>query len=248
MDPLSICLGLLPLVVGLVKIAKKYRETVKGAEESVAALEIELEALRSALGNLKEFLCRETNAEIPALGCCLDICQTKLRSLQDKLINELEPSSQKTNPFSRRPVREAQKTLQEIKTFTLWIQFAISIDTVRLLSSAADGVDQLLAGQSQQLEILGSIDTTTKEALTVLNAHVSRLEEHQTSAEGRQLLDRICTFDHDEKNRKTRAGRVPETGLWLLQHEKYRGWRDGSSESNVLWCYGHPGTGKTVLT
>ncbi|OQN96228.1 hypothetical protein B0A48_17790 [Cryoendolithus antarcticus] len=37
----------------------------------------------------------------------------------------------------------------------------------------------------------------------------------------------------------------PHTGAWLLRHEKYLDWKQGSTQ--VLWVHGKPGSGKTVL-
>ncbi|KAG8525700.1 uncharacterized protein KY384_000460 [Bacidia gigantensis] len=38
----------------------------------------------------------------------------------------------------------------------------------------------------------------------------------------------------------------PGTGHWLLRHTVFSDWRDGSEP--FLWCYGHPGVGKTILS
>ncbi|KAK0430769.1 hypothetical protein EV421DRAFT_241780 [Armillaria borealis] len=41
--------------------------------------------------------------------------------------------------------------------------------------------------------------------------------------------------------------RVGHTGEWFLQSPEFKSWKDGSTESCVLWCPGGPGVGKTVL-
>ncbi|KAL8966269.1 MAG: hypothetical protein Q9183_003446, partial [Haloplaca sp. 2 TL-2023] len=40
--------------------------------------------------------------------------------------------------------------------------------------------------------------------------------------------------------------RTPETGLWLLEDRFYQAWLQGQDQ--ILWCYGMPGAGKSVLT
>lgn len=42
------------------------------------------------------------------------------------------------------------------------------------------------------------------------------------------------------------VARTPGTGTWLFNHEKFQMWR--GKQSNILWIFGPPGSGKTVLS
>lgn len=44
------------------------------------------------------------------------------------------------------------------------------------------------------------------------------------------------------------AIRHPGSGMWLLENKKYLQWKDPASESSLLWLWGDPGMGKTVLS
>ncbi|KAH7157712.1 ankyrin repeat-containing domain protein [Dactylonectria estremocensis] len=52
-------------------------------------------------------------------------------------------------------------------------------------------------------------------------------------------------FAERQTNYTQVAHKVPGTGGWLLQHPKFRSWRDGTSSR--LWCQGKLGAGKTIL-
>ncbi|KAF8905873.1 hypothetical protein CPB85DRAFT_902389 [Mucidula mucida] len=41
--------------------------------------------------------------------------------------------------------------------------------------------------------------------------------------------------------------RLSGTGIWVLQHPDFVAWRDSGEASRTLWCYGHPGAGKSVM-
>jgi hypothetical protein len=40
---------------------------------------------------------------------------------------------------------------------------------------------------------------------------------------------------------------APNTGKWFLEDSRYMRWKHGNLSSNVLWCYGNLGSGKTVM-
>jgi hypothetical protein len=49
------------------------------------------------------------------------------------------------------------------------------------------------------------------------------------------------------KQRDILSQRTRTTGGWLLEHADFKRWREQDSPP-MLWCSGHPGTGKTILT
>ena len=63
-----------------------------------------------------------------------------------------------------------------------------------------------------------------------------------------ELLDWISILDYSHKHNITRSNRVQGTGSWFLEHQEYGEWRRGLSKTNILWCPGIQGSGKTFLT
>ena len=49
------------------------------------------------------------------------------------------------------------------------------------------------------------------------------------------------TVDHENNKQK----RQPDTGLWFMNGDDFAGWKSGFQE--LIWLYGIPGCGKTVL-
>jgi hypothetical protein len=62
-----------------------------------------------------------------------------------------------------------------------------------------------------------------------------------------ELLNLISTMDYSHKHNVIRSSRLQGTGKWFLEHREYGEWRRGLSKTNVLWCPGIHGSGKTFL-
>jgi hypothetical protein len=152
MDPISLSLGIagiLPLIAKAISLARSYTDSIRKRNESIADLITELEALQSTVANLKEFLkddaLRNTDVmfrENSVLHSCRMACEAKLRSLCRKLGQEVDGKrSRFLWPFSE---KEHQKTVQELRNFTNWIQCALSVDGCRLLARTSDDVLKLM--------------------------------------------------------------------------------------------------------
>ena len=65
------------------------------------------------------------------------------------------------------------------------------------------------------------------------------------------ILAWLSPLDPKLRHQGIRDGRVEGVGEWLLQTEEFRSWYAGSgggeSDNAVLFCYGHPGAGKTFI-
>ena len=67
--------------------------------------------------------------------------------------------------------------------------------------------------------------------------------------EKRQVLEWISPFASRERHQAVRDSRVEKVGDWLLCNLRFSTWRtseDGKAKP-VLFCYGHPGAGKTYI-
>ncbi|KAF8465408.1 hypothetical protein BDZ91DRAFT_783378 [Kalaharituber pfeilii] len=69
----------------------------------------------------------------------------------------------------------------------------------------------------------------------------------QNLEERRRLLKQISDYNHTATFLDFAKVSHPRTGEWLFEMSEYREWVQ-SSCSSVLWCYGIPGSGKSVLS
>ncbi|KAH8144849.1 uncharacterized protein LAJ45_11119 [Morchella importuna] len=61
-----------------------------------------------------------------------------------------------------------------------------------------------------------------------------------------ELLAWLSELDFDKDHERIYSRRHGDTGNWLIDSSKFKDWED-SKESSLLWCYGTPGVGKSIL-
>ena len=61
-----------------------------------------------------------------------------------------------------------------------------------------------------------------------------------------EFMHWIANIDYEEDHERISSKRHPGTGDWMIQKEEFQAWFKNPS-SQLLWCYGKPGSGKTVL-
>ncbi len=253
MDPVSLGLtiaGLVPPITKAIGCAKEYSDKVRTAREAMAALITELEALQFSVRNLHGFLKSDALSgddlrfqQTSVLLSCSKACEEKLQSLSQKLGQE--SSGRRSRflwPFSE---KEHQKTLQELRNFTSWMHFALSIDGCKLLSRTSDDVLKLLAQQLEHFKIIQSLGDTVAQISSTVQEQERRFEDTAAREARRQILDWISTTKYYQKHQALRESRARNTGNWILQTSEYLRWRDGTG--TTLWCQGIQGSGKTNL-
>ena len=67
--------------------------------------------------------------------------------------------------------------------------------------------------------------------------------------EKRQILEWISPFASRERHQAVRDSRMEKVGDWLLSNNGFSTWRktENRTAKPVLFCYGHPGAGKTYI-
>ena len=67
-----------------------------------------------------------------------------------------------------------------------------------------------------------------------------------------KVLAWLSPLEPRVRHHDIRAQRVENVGDWLLQTKEYRYWCNGSEKDESyyagLFCYGHPGVGKSFIT
>ncbi|KAJ5808621.1 ankyrin [Penicillium riverlandense] len=255
MDPISLSLGLagiLPLIASAITTSKEYIDTVRSAKKSIATLVIELEALQFNVANLHDLLkgdLLDDSAvqfhESSVLLTCSAACEAKLRSLCNRLSQDANRKLGRLLwPFTE---KELQKTVQELRNFTNWMQFALSVDGCRLLSRTSDDVLKLMGQQLDQFRTIQTLEADTLRILDVVKDQKRAIQVNIEQETRRSILNWISTSKHYQKHQLIQASRAQNTGNWILQRDEFIKWRDDSSPSNVLVCHGIQGSGKTTL-
>lgn len=255
MDPLSLSIGiagLLPLIASAITTSKEYIDSVRSAKKAIATLVLELEALQYNVANLHDLLkgdlCNDGGlrfGQSSVLLTCSAACEANLRSLCKKLGQEVGGRrSRFLWPFTE---KEHQKAIQEIRNFSNWMQFALSVDGCRLLSQTSDDVLKLMGQQLEQFKTIQVLQADTLRILDFVNDHKHELQANTERDRRREILNWISTSKYYQKHQLIQASRAQNTGAWVLQKDEFLQWRDNASPSNVLLCHGIQGSGKTNL-
>ncbi|KAJ5942073.1 ankyrin repeat-containing domain protein [Penicillium verrucosum] len=119
-----------------------------------------------------------------------------------------------------------------------WQEYAAAV-------AAATAKEFLLLVPGQELAIMPPM-------VKVLD-HVEQIQLDMTSMkdvlqdlDDADLLQRISDLDPAADHKRARSKHVPTTGQWLLQDDSYISWAHGNER--LLWLYGIPGSGKTMLS
>ncbi|KAK0729574.1 hypothetical protein B0H67DRAFT_559126 [Lasiosphaeris hirsuta] len=265
MDPLSISLGLagvLPIIATVIRLAQRYRDEVKGASESISLLITELGLLESAIRNLDAFLGSAEGRDAiqdlqldqsSALRTCSVACSAKLNALASKL-HDADANTRAGGSRLRHLIwplseRDHKKTVQELRNLTLWMQFSLSVDNIRIVCRSSDQMGQVMKQQLEQLQSLAKVQESTAKIELAVEDHASRLDAQRDCENRQKILDWISPAGHGQRHHAIQALRLEGTGDWLIRQPGFLKWScgDETGSPNVLWCYGGPGTGKTVL-
>ncbi|KAK0629465.1 hypothetical protein B0T17DRAFT_615233 [Bombardia bombarda] len=255
MDPLSVSLGIagiLPLVAKAIISAKAYTNAVLSAKDSIATLVNELEALQLNVSSLLELLKGDAvdNSNLKfhqtsVLLSCSSACQAKLLALCNKL-------SQQDNSNARRFLwpfteKEHQKSIQELRNFSNWMQLALSVDGCRLLSRTSDDVVKVMSQQLHQFQVVQSVQEDTRQILRAVQGQKQIIQDAQERDSRKHILDWISTAGPSQRHQTLQESRAKDTGVWILRRDKYTTWLEPQRDESILWCHGIQGSGKTNL-
>jgi hypothetical protein len=253
MDPFSLTVGiagLTGLVATSITFARNYLSGVKNAKESIRMLVTELEALQENLMNLDALLKSASAKNLTfepnsVLRTCTSACEASLKTLCKKLS---QVGESKTSRYLWPLIEnEHQKTMQELRNFAQWIHFALSIDGCSLLSRTSDDVLKVLEGQLENFKTLQTLGETASQLNKAVQYQSQMLEDDKLAKNRGLVLSWISETDSEQKHHSVRQPRVEGTGGWLLGRRDFLSWREGTAVSNVLWCHGLQGSGKSVL-
>lgn len=253
MDPLSLSLSIASLVAlaaSTLKYTKRYVSGVANAKSSIGALVLELDNLQSNLSSLDELLRSDSAKNLSftrtsALRSCISACEYKLKSLRRKLDQVSDNKSGKLLwPFSE---KEHLKTVQDLRTISQWLQFALSIDGCSLLSRTSNDLLKVLKQQFENFDMLRALEGQNVRMQETIREQMDVLQDKHDADKKVDILNWISKQTYTQRHHSIESSRADGTGGWLLEQEEYTRWRDDVSSSNSLWCHGIQGVGKTVL-
>ena len=83
----------------------------------------------------------------------------------------------------------------------------------------------------------------------VTNSYNGNITMNKTDAEDNQIKQWLLPLEPRYRHESVQTSRVNGVGGWLLERNEFREWSSGrgAPEQTVLFCYGHPGVGKTHI-
>ncbi|SPO05181.1 uncharacterized protein DNG_07867 [Cephalotrichum gorgonifer] len=121
-----------------------------------------------------------------------------------------------------------------------------------LAKSQADFQEQQLQERERQKASksrlkLKNFTARTDDKLDHIGPWQLNYEKRRAAERKQQLLDSLSKHDYLTPFKQSRRKRYPGTATWLFETPQYKAWFDGAG-SQVLWCSGKIGSGKTILS
>ncbi|PCH02638.1 Hypothetical protein PENO1_036910 [Penicillium occitanis (nom. inval.)] len=123
-------------------------------------------------------------------------------------------------------------------------------------SAAEERLDRIYKEENDVYRLVNLVQAENQaNRLISIQASLINLEESllqaksAVSAARRRLLERLSATYTNDNYDGALSLRRDGTANWIFDRDVFKAWMDtGSPKSNVLWIYGGPGFGKTVLT
>ncbi|KAG4441578.1 hypothetical protein IFR05_002963 [Cadophora sp. M221] len=221
----EISIGVVSLGIQVCQGLLQYYGSWKDSRKDVAAMCTSVESLSSTLTILEKTI---TGASTPDKNTqkCIEACSLSIEQLQKKLSKVQKVPGDKLSTqihdHGRRllyPFRES--TLVKLKEIVADIRsnLCLAVDTIHL---------QMTVDMSQQVGYL---------ATHITNRH--------KDLQSRTVIDWLSPLNFHETQVDTLSRRQSGTCEWIFDTPEYQAWMEGGSQ--ILWCWGQPGAGKTIL-
>lgn len=246
MEAAASIIAFIQLASAVTNVTVKYYLQVKEARSDIRRLENEVNDLQSVLRKIVEVIDDDTEPavaaqKLTALSLILEkdgplaTCQRELSTVAARL-EKADGGREKDSmrkfgiralkwPFSSKEIQGTLEVLERCKgTFNLALSAdhsKLALDTNRMV------VDLSKDFSARRLEV----------------------KDYQKGEYRMRIIQWLSTVEagvnwsnHEDARRKHQAG----TGEWLIEHPAFKDWKN--TKGSVLWLYGIPGCGKTVLS
>ena len=101
----------------------------------------------------------------------------------------------------------------------------------------------------EQITHTQSFDSGNVNSGNVTNSYNKTITVSKTDDEENKIKQWLSPLEPWHRHQSVQTGRVDGVGGWLLESRKFRRWSgsQGKPEQTILFCYGHPGVGKTHI-
>lgn len=218
---------------------KDYDADINSTYESIHDLSKTLALLKASLTD--EELDDEKRERVKT---CLQSCESQLTKLSER--------SQKLRTYSQ-PEGLRQKAWTELQKAT----YSFQAKTLGKVQALVNNVQERLKLAVQVLQLDASVNTqrlskqiatnldSTASRVAAIEMQADRIAAAQESEQFKKITDWLSPSDPWTNFEAARQRHEPETGIWLLQSDRYRKWK--STTGRCLWLYGKAGCGKTIL-
>ena len=92
----------------------------------------------------------------------------------------------------------------------------------------------------------GNVANSYNKIITLNNKTITL---NKTDDEDNQIKQWLSLLEPQQRHKSVQTNRVDGVGGWLLETKEFREWSGskGMPKQTVLFCYGHPGVGKTHI-
>ena len=158
---------------------------------------------------------------------------------------------------------KSKKTIRPKYVSKLTSSVRLAKSVVNLSEDEQMAKIKALDGQVSSLTVVFSVDIQTETSkriasmnalLTSLNEPIKRLLDHSSistqllqGSQRLQVLHWLSPVPFSSHHKRHSDNRIPGSGQWLLDHDRYLNWRSTSS-SSIFLLHGIIGSGKTSLT
>lgn len=241
-DPLSIVATVVGISDSITRQIQDYRKWSTGAKDgSKTGMELlsELHNMQLVLEQLRQlesqtgFIANQGDHSKARILSSLSGCQQIIQELEQKQnAGGRKLSRLKSLTYSIRQ-RDIERLVQSLHVYQKELQLLMTIQ----LFQATSRMNSQLRGQTTPIDIpnsgfLSPMDSDERHFL---------------------VLDWLTSFDYQSRHHELSRVRAPHTGAWFLESNAFKSWLGHPSPgskirpSNVLWCHGVPGSGKSVL-
>ncbi|KAJ7273817.1 ankyrin repeat-containing domain protein [Mycena rebaudengoi] len=214
---------------------------------------------------------RDVLAEIEGLEPLLTDLQARLQGNPsvngmrqlDRLRSSNKSKLRKALAWALWKKKEAEEDLDKLERFKALLNSWLIMDIWDASQQQQGNHDEMLKAVTDAAK--GHDDILNKVAHDQHQGHDNILNEVKDAAHDQKQFIRLCGAEREHaeaerdtiiswlsplnffsRNQDIYRARQEGTGLWLLDHVRFKGWV--SSTGGTLWCYGMPGAGKTVLS
>lgn len=213
----------------VLSVCYQYVNSVIDAPRDISWIISEIENLKTILEDLRLLEDKQkTSKSLYATNGPLGTCEAALKEIHGKINFRVGFAAALVWPLREKYV---QKILEIIRNQKTTLNLALSADGTRALLR----VEQSIGESSGTLSDIRLLTLQTHHAVT----------GHHHEHENENIIRWLQSTDSSTNHNTAWEQHEPMTGSWLLSSDQFITWKENRNQ--LLWLFGIPGCGKTVL-